>query len=338
MDVSIIEKEMVIPREAGDDETVVFITSPLNLDFESTMDKFVDVYEKSEESPMVIYKLKFSTLPRHNGRKLKISSPNFETLSYDLNLKAKIPLFLMIIDPNGTIGLTCFQEYRNKGNKLYLDGLYEDAKVEYQNALACDDGPEESDIAQKMEDVYNCTTSKRKADELFNDKSWIDAKHEYEKTLALNANDTHCQNRIDQCNEYVGETPRQIKGKIVDNEGNPLIGVKIEAEYLKVNKKGQIETDKNGSPKKGYKSVGTTNPDGTYAITVLNKSKFLKFSKGNVLSQEAYYYSGTTVEITNDAMDIALSGKVTIKGVSDGFVEVTKVISEGTSDIKKELK
>jgi hypothetical protein len=292
-----------------DNETVVIVRSPLELTFESTMDKTVDVYNTEQESGFNKYYLKFSTLPKYRGRKLKVKSFGFDTYTHSLELVAKTPVGVYVFDPDGTIGVGCYFQNLNEGNKLYADCLYEDARVKYLNALECSDLPEDNVIANKIEDAMNCAESRRTADNHYNSQDWLSAKTSYEKVVALNGFDGHSQSRIELCNEYVGNQPRQISGIITDQEGKPLEGVTIKAEYVK-EKKGKIEIDsKTGKPKTEYKSVGKTEANGRYEIIVLNKCKNLQFSKGNAFSDVSY---GTKAEIVSNVMNIALEQKLTI--------------------------
>lgn len=100
--LQVSEKDMtaVIYREAGDNETVVEIQSNVPLTFESTMDKQVNVYEMYPESGFYIYKLKFSTGSIYNGRKLTIKSYGFDNYDHPLELQAKVPVGLRVLNPD----------------------------------------------------------------------------------------------------------------------------------------------------------------------------------------------------------------------------------------------
>ena len=100
--LQITEKNMsgVIFREAGDNETVVEVQSNVPLDFESTMDKQVNVYEKKQESSFFFYKLKFPTGNNYKGRRLTIKSYGSLNYDYPLDLQAKVPVGLLVSDPD----------------------------------------------------------------------------------------------------------------------------------------------------------------------------------------------------------------------------------------------
>jgi len=310
-----------------DNETVVIVRSPLELTFESTMDKTVDIYNTEQESGFNKYYLKFSTLPKYRGRKLKIKSFGFDTYTHSLDLVAKTPVGVYVFDPNGAIGLEDWRKHTNKGDSLFFICLYEDARIKYLDALDCSDLPEDNVVAKKIEDAMNCAESRRTADNYYNNQDWLNAKTNYEKVIALNGFDTHSQYRIDQCNEHVGNQPRQITGLVTDQKGNPLQGVTIKAEYMK-EKKGKIEIDKKtGKPKTEYKTVGKTEADGRYSITVLNKSKYLQFSKGSFMDEVKYKTSKT--EIVASIMNIAMERGISLTDISKTVDEV----SDGINDV-----
>ena len=308
----------------GDNETVVIVRSPLELTFESTMDKIVDVYNTEQESGFNKYYLKFSTLPKYRGRKLKIKSYGFDTYTHELELVAKTPVGIRVIDPNGTVGVADWRKHVNKGDSLFSICLYEDARIRYLDALECTDLPEDNVVAKKIEDAMNCAENRRTADNYYNNQDWLNAKANYEKVIALNGYDTHSQSRIDQCDEHVGNQPRQITGIVTDQDGKPLEGVTIKAGYKKM-KNGKVEIDKNTKkPKIEYKkAIGKTDANGKYSIIVLNKCKNLQFSKGNAFSDASY---GSEAEIVSNEMNVSLGRKFTIKDGTDILEDVSTAL------------
>ncbi len=311
MKISEYDLGTAVPREAGDNETVVVVRSTLPLEFESTMDKAVEIYDQKEESGFTHYYIKFSTLPKYKGRKLKIKSYGFETHTEPMNLVAKVPLGILVVDPDGSVGVGCYFQHLNEGNKLFNGTFYEDAKTEYYKALDCSDIPEDNDLSKKIEDAGNCADYKRTADILYSEEKWEDALREYEKVVSLNLVDNYSKERAESCKEIIANLPRIITGTVVDaSTGNPLEGVTIKAEYEQVDKKGRVQYDKKGAVKTTFKTVGTTGKDGTYSITVLNKSKNLEYDKGSAIHDVAY--AKKSIIITGDKMDIALDRSMTI--------------------------
>ena len=329
MKVSEYDLGTAVPREAGDNETVVIVRSAIPLEFESTMDKTVDIYNVVEESGFTLYYIKFSTLAKFKGRKLKIKSYGFETHTEPLTLTAKVPLGLLVIDPDGSVGVSCYHQYLNEGNKLYLATLYEDAKTEYFKALECSDIPEENDLAKKIEDAGNCADSKRNADQLYNNAKWEEALREYEKVEALNPEDAYSKDRIEKCLVQVAELPRVITGKVIESKTlKPMAGIVIKAGYDKKDKKGNVQYNKNGEPKKTeYEQVGTTDAKGMYKIVVKNKCNRLQFSSGNTLSDQQYK---GVIMLTkdNNHIEISLSQIVNTGGVLNAAAKTLNTLTQ----------
>ncbi|MDH6343614.1 hypothetical protein M2480_002400 [Parabacteroides sp. PFB2-12] len=328
------QKKMVVQDEdlglavarTEENETVVIVRSPLELTFESTMDKTVEVYNTEQESGFNKYYIRFSTLPKYRGRKLKIKSYGFDTYTHPLELTAKVPVGIYVVDPDGEIGLTCYQQNLNAGNRLFQECLYDDAQIAYFDALECSDLPEENIIGQKIEDAMNCGEYRRMADDLYTNQDWVAAKGYYERVVALNQSDQHSAERIDNCQESIDNMPRTITGTVTDASGNPIPGVRIRAEYVKIDKKGRIERDKEGNPKTEFKDVGTTDDFGEYSITVLNKSRKLLFSGGNLLTD--VNYKNNEVVITDSEINVTMSQQLSgrdVEGILKGGAEILKL-------------
>jgi len=126
--LKVTERDMsgIIFRNVGDDESVVEIQSNVRLEFESTMDSMVNVYKTYEESGFFFYELLFPTNPKniptkYNGRKLKIKSFGYETYTQLLDLKAKVPL-----------GLLVMSETKLQAEEYYNAGKFSEALKEYE--------------------------------------------------------------------------------------------------------------------------------------------------------------------------------------------------------------
>ena len=109
----------VIFREAGNNETVVEVQSELPLNFESTMDKEVNVYNFKEENGFFFYYLKFPVGNIYNGRKLIIMSHGYLYHYEPLNLRAKIPVGLYVGgEPNSQVNKTAYPK------KTFFEGNF----------------------------------------------------------------------------------------------------------------------------------------------------------------------------------------------------------------------
>jgi protocatechuate 3,4-dioxygenase beta subunit len=94
--VSNMDMTNVIFRYWGDNETVVQVQSTVPLEFESTMDKTINVPNSKKESGFFFYELLFPTDKKYSGRKLKIRSYGFDTYIQPLELQAKVPVGLRV--------------------------------------------------------------------------------------------------------------------------------------------------------------------------------------------------------------------------------------------------
>jgi tetratricopeptide (TPR) repeat protein len=128
-------------RRAGDNETVVEVQSNVLLSFESTMDKAVDVYESYSENGFYYYKLLFPTVHNNKpitGRKLKIKSYGFDTYTLPLELKAKVPVGLLVINETQSIA-----------DNFFNQGKYAEALKEYEKVFSIN--PKDSYIIHRIE-------------------------------------------------------------------------------------------------------------------------------------------------------------------------------------------
>ena len=328
--LQVSERDMngVIFREAGDNETVVEIKSNVKLEFESTMDKAVNVYKAYEESGFFFYELLFPTDKKYNGRKLKIKSFDFDTYSQPLDLKPKIPVGLLVINPNGDVGVGCYFEHLNKGNKFFANTQYSDAKTEYYLALECSDVPEDNDLSKKIDDAGAALDSKQAADNYYNTGKYIEAKRKYEELRGFNPNDEYPVERIAACDIQIPNMPRTIHVRVTDVNGRNMSDVAIEAEFYKVdNKTGRIIRDSSGNPKdvKWKQLSTTTNQQGECIITVKRENKRLKFKKYKDGNTE--YFADVQIPTTSDQVEVKLNERATTAATITTFGKTIEGIS-----------
>ncbi|MDR2824380.1 MAG: tetratricopeptide repeat protein [Prevotellaceae bacterium] len=142
--LKVTEREMNVSsvfRRAGDNETVVEVQSNVLLSFESSMDKAVNVYESYSENGFYYYKLLFPTVHNNRpitGRKLKIKSYGFDTYIQPLELKAKTPVGLLVINETQSIA-----------DNFFNQGRYAEALKEYEKVFSIN--PKDSYINLRIE-------------------------------------------------------------------------------------------------------------------------------------------------------------------------------------------
>ena len=310
----------VIIRCVDPDETGVEVQSDVPLTFESTVDKEVRICNTKEESGFYYYYLAFKVESKFRGRKLIIKSYGYLNQTEPLELKPKVPI-CMYVD-GGIIPKTCWEEHWRRGNDFFVNTQYEEAKAVYYLAFECEDLPVDNDLSQRIEDCVAAIDSKRAADSYYNSGNLDEALTEYEKVYAINSKDAYAKERINVCKEKIPNQPRVIRGIVTNLQGAVMSEVKIEAEFHK---------DKNGKPKTEWRSVGTTDKQGRYTVTVLRETTKLKFSKderslsdmstgmnnstgndpaGRILGGVKKYLEKTKyraeVQITNDEIDVVM--------------------------------
>ena len=135
--LKVTERDMTghIFRCAENNETVVEIQSNVPLTFSSNMDKKNSQCDGSprEENGFFIYELVFPTGERYNGRKLTIQSRGFEAYIQPLDLKAKIPVGLLVT---------------RQADGFYNTGNYIEALKEYEKLRAIN--PNDNFIAERI--------------------------------------------------------------------------------------------------------------------------------------------------------------------------------------------
>jgi tetratricopeptide (TPR) repeat protein len=331
--LKVTEKDMsmVVFRCAGDNETVVELQSNVPLTFESTMDKEIAFCDTIAENGFFFYQLKFTVDKKFKGRKLKIKSYGFETHAEPLDLQPKVPVGLLVLDPNSDVGVGCYFEHLNKGNRFFDNTQYADAKAEYLLALECSDMPDDNNLSKKIEDAGTAVDSKHAADDYYNADNPVDALREYEKLLALNPNDAYTRERIEACKNKFNNLDIVIRGKAVGDKGEIMSNAKIETEAYKFDKKGNLVYDKDGLPQREkflgvatLKAVGATDSNGNFEITVKRINKKLRFTRPNPEDKKHQYL--TEIMITNGEMNVVMEPEVTLedlakkgKGVIDIF-------------------
>jgi tetratricopeptide (TPR) repeat protein len=263
---------------------------------------------------------------KYSGRKLKIKGYGFETHIEPLDLKAKVPVGLLVIDLDSDVGVGCYFEHLNEGNKFFKNTQYADAKSEYFLALLCSDMPEDNDLSKKIEDAGTALDCKYAADNYYNEGKYIEAKQEYEKLRGLNPNDSYTAERITACDIRIPNLPRTIRMKVTDTNGKLMPDVEISAESYKVNgKTGDIVRDKNGKPKGSFKVLSTTtNQQGECVITVKMENKILKLKKYK--DSDTEYFAQIQIPATTDYIEVNLNERATTKAIintlKDGIIDV----------------
>lgn len=178
---------LAVPR-VNNNEAVVIISAPdiYQLNFESTMDKTVNVYNTVNESSYNYYFLKFIVGEIYKDRKIEIKVDGYDKTVIAVPLTAKEVQSFYVYDPDGTVGVGCYFKNRNEGNGYFEKAMYSEAREKYNLALICSDTPVDNDLKKRIEDSEMCTFLRRKADNSFSEGKYEEAEEYYKVCLKTN--------------------------------------------------------------------------------------------------------------------------------------------------------
>lgn len=117
---------------------VIRCSENFELEFKSNVDKQLNITREKEGSE-VIYNIVFKTREEgtsFKGRMLSIMAPTFDKLYLPLELKQKEKKEYIVSDPYSSLR-SIFYTSLEKGNELFMVGMYEQAKDQYHIAQRC---------------------------------------------------------------------------------------------------------------------------------------------------------------------------------------------------------
>ena len=320
--------ELKVLEDVEEEYAIVILASPYNLTFDSSMDKEVTVEKKELDENMFFYYLKFSTNRKHNGRKLKIKSDEYETLTYPLNLKSQDKLGLYVFDPYQA-KVTLSNVLRNEGDGLFNSTEYQQAAEKYRQAIEKydpqTDTPESKEILQvRIKKAQDCLSSLQAANKYFEASQWSKAYTEYNKVLGHNNLDTYCRTRLAICEKNRLDEPRTLTGLVKDDAGAILADATIipgidefdkDGKYRKTNfpEKAAIKTDKNGR----------------FKIETTYRTKKLQCYKGAMTAD--YYAPTMEIAVVDDEMTIVLRKGATLGSSKDKETESKSSTSKSST-------
>ena len=128
---------------------VIRCSEDFELEFKSNVDKELSITRELEGTEK-IYNIVFKTREEgtsFKGRMLSIMAPGFDKLYQPLELKQKEKKEFMVTDPYSSLR-SPFYAYLEKGNSLFSEGMYAQAKDQYHMAQRC---PEFLDFENKID-------------------------------------------------------------------------------------------------------------------------------------------------------------------------------------------
>ncbi len=174
-----------------DTEAGMVISCPGNIEltFESTHDKEVDVFSKELKGENMYYYLRFNTGKKYRGRKLTIRAEGFIDITLGAELSPKQLKEFELEDPDADFVYGCYYEYRKRGNEFFEKSMYSEAKENYIIAKSSSDCPADNNIDKLISDIDSIAVYTKRAEEAADLLDYNTAISNYTNVLALNPND-----------------------------------------------------------------------------------------------------------------------------------------------------
>lgn len=192
-----------------------------------------------------------------------------------------------------------FNDVVKTADKHFNSDDYQEAKNAYNQALAIKPDDTyclqqlkkiEVKIKQKKENQEKAKKIVSKADELFQDKKWLEAQKLYQLALNLNHQDKGLQNKINHCNAKISEEEDVFKGLLSDatfakKDGKLKEALSLYEKALKIrpgDKDLKNRIDKMKFDLQFEKSIGSNPIQTKISATTKNEDNFL----GNKIANE----------------------------------------------------
>lgn len=189
-----------------DTEAGIVISCPGNieLEFESTHDKTVDVYNKEVKGEEMFYYLRFNTGKKYRGRKLTIRTKDYAPLVIMAELSPKELKQYQLLDPDVEFVYGCYYEYRKRGTDFFQKCMYNEAREQYNIAKECSDCPADSNLDELIANIDSIALFQKQADEAAGLLDYRAASDYYTKILLLNPLDTNVADKRSDCERMYG--------------------------------------------------------------------------------------------------------------------------------------
>lgn len=180
-----------------DNEAGVVISCPANiqLTFESSHDKKVDLFNTETKGEETFYSIRFNTGRKYRGRKLTIRANDFAPITIDLDLSAKELKQYQLLDPDADFVYGCYYEYRKRGIEFFQNAQYTEAREQFNIAKECSDGPADNNLPQLIANIDSIETWHKQAEEAFELLNYELADDIYGKIMRLNPQDKNASDK-----------------------------------------------------------------------------------------------------------------------------------------------
>lgn len=180
-----------------DTEAGIVISCPSNmqLTFESTHDKNVDVYNTEAKGEETFYYLRFNTGRRYRGRKLTIRANDFAPITLDATLEPKELKQYQLSDPDADFVYGCYYEYRKRGIEFFQNSMYTESREQFNIAKECSDKPDDNNLEELIANIDSIETWQKLAVDAFDLLNYEKADDYYGKILQLNPQDSNASDK-----------------------------------------------------------------------------------------------------------------------------------------------
>ncbi|MDE6349207.1 MAG: hypothetical protein K2L60_11330 [Bacteroides sp.] len=189
-----------------DTEAGIVISCPGNIElsFESSHDKVVDVYNKEMKGEEMFYYLRFNTGKKYRGRKLTIRSKDYAALTIMADLEPKDLKQYQLLDPDVEFVYGCYYEYRKRGTDFFQKSMYNEAKEQYSIAKECSDCPADANLDELMANIDSISLFQKQAEAAAALLDYRAASDLYDKILVLNPSDINASNKSAEYEQLYG--------------------------------------------------------------------------------------------------------------------------------------
>lgn len=191
-----------VPVFSGkDDEAGMEISCPANIEltFESSMDRVVDVFNKEVKGEENFYYLRFKTGKAYRGRRLTIMAKGYAPLAVMAEMEPKELRRYQLVDPDAEFVYGCYYEYRKRGTEFFQKSMYVEAREQYCIAKECSDCPETANLNELIAKIDTINVYHERAEELYKLLDYGKAGVLYSQIAMLNPSDVIASDRRLEC-------------------------------------------------------------------------------------------------------------------------------------------
>lgn len=180
-----------------DTEAGIVVSCPSNMElaFESSHDKKVDVFNTEVKGEERFYYLRFNTGRKYSGRKLFIRTSGYALVTISAELNPKELKAYQLIDPDVEFVHGCYYEYRKRGTEYFQKSMYSEAKEQYSIAKECSDCPPDANLDELIANIDSIFYYQKQAEEAWDLLQYDVAEDYYGKILLLNPSDENASNK-----------------------------------------------------------------------------------------------------------------------------------------------